>query len=512
MIRIHGEAVSAIDKVDPLYLALIEASSRLRGKDATLWGAQSEIEARSRLAWIDFPIESRKLLPTLDALWAKYNAFSEIVLCAMGGSSLAPEVIAASHGKSITILDSTDPDVIDRALKLNLASTLVIISSKSGTTIETLSQLALFQEAFESKHLDPKDHLLVITDPNSPLDRHVKKYQLPTIYAEPNVGGRFSALSAYGLAPSALIGIDISVLLDQAQDAERNFEGLHSPAVGVAYLLAKSADTFISLTDAQSAMPGLSDWIEQLIAESTGKNGKGVLPVIVESIGAPFSGPGLSISFAGNSDLVVEGELGAQFIFWEWVTALLCHALAVNPFDQPDVSLSKEKTNSLLSSWTNGIPQLKPDFIDGSIEIFGSNSDISTTLTGILSSLNDFEYLCVMAYVDSKMHSQLGEIRQILAQKCGKPVSFGWGPRSLHSTGQFHKGGPAHGIFLQITSDPSRDIQIPGQSFSFHTLIMAQAIGDAEILIERNQKVVRMHLKDRAQGISDILFAGRALT
>lgn len=131
-------------------------------------GAQSEIEARSRLAWIDFPIESRKLLPTLDALWAKYNAFSEIVLCAMGGSSLAPEVIAASHGKSITILDSTDPDVIDRALKLNLASTLVIISSKSGTTIETLSQLALFQEVFRSKHLDPKDHLLVITDPNSP--------------------------------------------------------------------------------------------------------------------------------------------------------------------------------------------------------------------------------------------------------------------------------------------------------------------------------------------------------
>ncbi|MSV44855.1 MAG: hypothetical protein F2895_02875, partial [Actinobacteria bacterium] len=181
MIRIHGEAVSGIDKVDPLYLSLVEASTRLRSKDATLWSASSESEALTRLAWIDFPTESVKLIPSLDALWAQYSGFTRIILCAMGGSSLAPQVIAAAHGKSIFILDSTDPDVVNRALAGNLASTLVIVSSKSGSTIETLSHLALFQNTFQIQGLSPQKHLLVITDANSPLDLHAKSLQLPTV-------------------------------------------------------------------------------------------------------------------------------------------------------------------------------------------------------------------------------------------------------------------------------------------------------------------------------------------
>lgn len=511
MIRIHGEAVSGIDKVDPLYLSLVEASTRLRSKDATLWSASSESEALTRLAWIDFPTESVKLIPSLDALWAQYSGFTRIILCAMGGSSLAPQVIAAAHGKSIFILDSTDPDVVNRALAGNLASTLVIVSSKSGSTIETLSHLALFQNTFQIQGLSPQKHLLVITDANSPLDLHAKSLQLPTVYANPNVGGRFSALSAYGLAPTAILGIDISLILEQARKAEKEFEGLHSPAVGVAYLLAKSKSHFISITDAQSSMPGLSDWIEQMLAESSGKNGTGVLPVIVERIGAPLAGKSLNVSFAGNCDLVVEGELGAQFIFWEWVTALLCHTLNVDPFNQPDVVRSKEKTSFLLEQWNGNLPPLQCDQSEGSVEIFGNALGISETLTDCIDSLNDDGYLCVMAYLDSTVNVELGELRQILAEKCASPVSFGWGPRSLHSTGQFHKGGPANGIFLQITAEPSVDVAIPGQMFSFHTLIMAQALGDAEILAERNQKVIRLHLKDRYAGISEILAAARAI-
>ena len=512
MIRIHGDAVSAIDKVGSLYLSLVEASTRLRGKDVSLWGKASETEARTRLAWVDFPTESRKLLPVLDSLWSQFNSYNRIILSAMGGSSLAPQVIAASNNKSLIVLDSTDPNVVKRALDGDLLSTLVIVSSKSGTTIEVLSHLAIFEQALLSAGATPKDHIVIITDAHSPLDEYAKRKSIKAIHAEPNVGGRYSALSAYGLAPSALLGLDISVLLDQAQEAEKIFEGLHSPAVAVAYLLAKQSGHFISITDAGSVMPGLSDWIEQLLAESTGKGGKGILPVVVENLSSPVSGSTLSIAFEGNADLIVEGDLGSQFIFWEWVTALLCYAINVDPFNEPHVALSKTKTTSLLSQWAGSSPSVPSNYVDGDVEVFGSNEKVVTTLSELLSSIHLDDYLYIMAYLDSEMDLQIGELRNILAHRCSSPVAFGWGPRFLHSTGQFHKGGPDMGAFLQITADPEEDIEIPGQAFTLQTLMMAQALGDAEILLGSNRKVIRLHLKNREKGISQILSAARSIS
>lgn len=511
MISLHGSLTSKIDRFDPRFLSLVEASARIAAKDADTWGPAARDEAAIRLNWVECATSSRNLLPELDALAARFRNHTQVVLCGMGGSSLAPEVIAASFKKNLFVLDSTDPNYIAHALTGDLSKTVVVVSSKSGSTVETSSQRALFESRFSEAGLDATEHMVIVTDPGSPLDIDARKRGFTVVNADPNVGGRFSAMTAFGLVPAALVGIDVSVLLDAASDAIPLFQGAGSPAVATAFLLAYQSGQYVAFSDTDSGMPGLSDWIEQLIAESTGKEKVGRLPIVIEAVSAPVGGDAIRIAFNGKSDLVIECELGAQFIFWEWVTALLGYALEIDPFNQPNVTEAKEQTASLLKSWSGKLPKFTPNNIDGAVEIFADAPSVQDALTHVIDAVSGDGYIAIMAYLDRKDDEELAQLRRIIADKSSRPVTFGWGPRFLHSTGQFHKGGQQNGVFLQITGESDQDIEIPDRDFTFKTLISAQALGDGQALSSRGLTVVRLHLRNREDGISEILSAARAI-
>ena len=511
MISIKGNALSQIDRSSEGYKALQAFHERLKSKDSTIWGAEAQAEAAIRMNWIDLPESSRDLLPQFDALAAKHRDKSNVILCGMGGSSLGPEVIAQTFSKKLFVLDSTDPDYVAHALNFDLSKSVVVVSSKSGSTIETASQRALFEGAFKDAGLNPVDHMVFVTDPGSPLDKQVREGGFTVVNADPNVGGRFSVLSPFGLVPAALIGVDVSVLLDNASDTKKAFFADSQLMCDIAYLLAYVSDQYVAYTDEASGMPGLSDWIEQLVAESTGKNQVGRLPVVAETSHNGREGNAFTIAFAGAADLVVEGDLASQFIVWEWVTALVGAALAIDPFNQPNVTEAKEQTSVLLNEWKGVLPTFTPELTDGSVEIFGAGKNTTDALTQLIAQVPDDGYIAIMAYLDRKDDVAVAELRQILADKSGRPVTFGWGPRFLHSTGQFHKGGQQNGVFLQITGDVKKDIAIPGQSYGFKTLVAAQALGDGKALASRKYPLLRFNLTNRAAGISELLDAVKSL-
>ena len=511
MISIKGTALSKIDRSSTQYKALQAFHERLKQKDSTIWGPEAQAEAAVRLNWIDLPESTRELLPQFDALAAKHRDKSTVVLCGMGGSSLGPEVIAQTFGKKLFVLDSTDPNYIAHALNVDLAKTVVVVSSKSGSTIETSSQRALFEGAFADAGLNPVAHMVFVTDPGSPLDKQVREGGFNVVNADPNVGGRFSVLSPFGLVPSALIGIDVSVLLDNASETKSEFFADSQTMCDIAYLLTYVANQYVAFTDQDSGMPGLSDWIEQLVAESTGKNQVGRLPVVAESSQRGLEGAAFTIAFAGTADLVVEGDLASQFIVWEWVTALVGAALAIDPFNQPNVTEAKEQTSALLNEWKGVLPAFSGETEIGALEIFGQGGNVTEALSQLISQIPADGYIAVMAYLDRKDNVAVAELREILASKSGRPVTFGWGPRFLHSTGQFHKGGQQNGVFLQITGDVEKDIAIPGQSYGFKTLLAAQALGDGKALASRKYPLLRFNCTNRAMGISELLKAAKAL-
>ncbi len=509
-VKISGPAIAKIDRSSPTYSDLSTAAVALAKKDSSLWGPDAASEASIRLNWIDLPLASRELLPELDALsaWARSTGLTNVILCGMGGSSLAPEVISKTYGKKLSVLDSTDPAQILAAIPTDLSTSVVVVGSKSGSTIETASQRALFTELFTKAGLDPKAHMVIVTDPGSPLDIDARTNNFRTINADPSVGGRYSALSAFGLVPAALMGVDVSVLLDDAAAACEKFAHPDSPAIELAYLLFTQSEQTISFFDAGSKVPGISDWIEQLVAESTGKNQRGRLPVVIESASAPISGPSLTIGFAPNdaADLVVIASLGEHFILWEWVTALLCRALEVDPFNQPNVTEAKEGTGQLLAQWADGkVHQPIPVFEDENLQVYAEEpaASLAEAFTAFLQKPG--YYIAIMAYLARGIDDEIVNSRVLLAEKSGRGATFGWGPRFLHSTGQFHKGGQQNGSFLQITGENATDISIPEQIFSFHTLLMAQALGDAHALRSREFPLLRIHLKNRSEGIAAIL-------
>lgn len=512
MITISSSHLDSIDRASLLYKKLVAAHDGITHKIATTWGPEAAVEAAIRLNWVDLPSTSRDLLPVLDALCAKFRGFKELVLCGMGGSSLAPEVIAKTFGKNIFILDSTDPHYISHALPENLSNTLVVVSSKSGSTIETASQRAFFEAAFLQQGATATEHMIFVTDPGSPLDIDVRNLGYTVINADPKVGGRFSALTAFGLVPAALMGVDTSVLLDHAEESLSMFLLNPQIVLDVAFLLSAVAGQFIGFSDAGSRVPGLSDWIEQLIAESTGKSQTGRLPIAAESVTSASVGGAFTISFAPSAaDLVVEGDLGSHFIFWEWVTALVGAALAIDPFNQPNVTEAKEQTSALLAEWDGVLPELSADAQDGVVEIFGVGNTLRASLKNLIANTDADGYIAIMAYLDRRDDAKLVELRAILSEKSGRPVTFGWGPRFLHSTGQFHKGGQQNGSFLQITGISSQDFHIPGRSFGFKTLIMAQALGDGRALASRKYPLLRFHLTNRSAGVDELLAAARSL-
>ena len=484
MISITGLPIDLATKSE-LLEKLNLANERLLNRDSLLWGKAAESETQNRLGWIDLPRKSHQLLPKFDAIAAlrRNNLINRIVLCGMGGSSLAPEVIAASNLESeipLMILDSTDPADLLPILESDLSKTLFIFASKSGSTIETNSHRALFHAQLVKQNLEIRDHLLVITDPDSALEIWAKDHGVQVLNGFADVGGRFSALSAFGLAPAAICGIDVSILLDEAHDIALALAKPNNPAVLLALAIFQSGASFISLPDSP-----LSQWIEQLIAESTGKEGKGVLPVIENK--RSKNSDAIRIVFTPSSsenqknDVNLSASLGGQFLFWEWTTSLLCYLIEVNPFDQPNVTLAKERANLVLAEKQSSIVKV-PDH------------QLPTLLKEFLLEINPIGYLGILAFLPRSYKKQINELENELRNRFDFPITVGWGPRYLHSTGQFHKGGVPTGSFLVLTHDTEEDLEIPGQSFSFAELQKAQALGDVAALGESKLNVLHLNL------------------
>jgi glucose-6-phosphate isomerase len=500
-------------------------ASRLAAKDHTLWGQAAEAESAKRLGWVDLSKTSQPLVAAITALRDDLHGrgLTRTVLCGMGGSSLAPEVICGAAGVELDVLDSSDPDFVRTAIDNDLAHTVVVVSSKSGGTVETDSQRRAYEKAFTDAGIDPRERIVVVTDPGSPLDQSATEAGYRVFRADPTVGGRFSALTAFGLVPSGLAGADIGALLAEAEAIRGDLEkdsvdnpGLRLGAlVGVANLAG--VDKLV-LCNAEAPYAGFGDWAEQLIAESTGKDGKGVLPVIVESPTAPNFSPstpdGVLASFGpgwlfddvrtkSGWGVSVDAPLGAQLLLWEHATAVCGAIIGINPFDQPDVESAKAAARGLLDG---GGAQPEARFTDGSITAYASPgwlsddvSNVHDATVALLASLDpDHGYVSVQAYLDRHRDAALADVRATIASATDRPVTFGWGPRFLHSTGQYHKGGPSTGAYLQITSQPERDLAVPDRPFTFHEFLIAQAVGDGQVLAEKGRPVLRLHLDSPA--------------
>lgn len=512
-------------------------AARLSGSDATLWGPRAESEASVRLGWVDLPSSSRALLPQLAELREEVAAagLDHVVLAGMGGSSLAPEVITRTYGVPLTVLDTTDPGQIRRALGDRIGRTVVVVSSKSGGTVETDSQRRAYAQAFLDEGLTGDElsrRIVVVTDPGSPLENTARNGGYRVVLADPGVGGRYSALTAFGLVPSALAGVDVERLLDEAAalapELARNEADNPGLLLGAALGTGEIAgrNKAVIATAGGSAIADFGDWAEQLVAESTGKDGKGVLPVVVESVDAPgFADAGddaqrvvLGPSPAGPGDITVSGPLGAQFLLWEFATAVAGRIIGINPFDQPNVQESKDNTGALLDRTGGGpLPEGEPVFTDGAVRVFGDPALLggATTLAGALGALTATVpgggYLAVLAYLDRVGDAPAEGLRPALARRLeGRQVTFGWGPRFLHSTGQYHKGGPPCGSFLQVTGVTADDLDVPGKPYSFGRLQLAQALGDLGALTSRGRPALRLHLTDRAAGLAQLLAAAGA--
>lgn len=526
-----GVAADAVSRHVP-ELVQDAFASRLFQQDATLWGPDAEPEASRRLSWVGLPRSSRPLVGEIAALRDTLTGrgLDHVVLCGMGGSSLAPEVICATSGKELFVLDSSDPDYVRSALADRLDRTILVVSSKSGSTVETDSQRRAYEQAFRDAGLDPAERIVVVTDPGSPLDEYARGQGYHVVNADPEVGGRYSALTAFGLVPSGLAGVNVEALLDDAEsvadvlasDDEAN-PGLR---LGAALAGTDPLRDKIVLVDVGSGIVGFPDWAEQLIAESTGKLGTGLLPVVVAGDDAPeTTRPPADVTVVHlvpaddealrhgapeGSGVRVAGTLAAQMLLWEVATATAGRLLGINPFDQPDVESAKQAARDLLDEGAGS--QAAPDAVDGAVQIRALGGDwldgartIGDAVSALLGQLDgERGYVAVMAYLDRLEDADLAQCRHSLAERTGRPTTFGWGPRFLHSTGQFHKGGPPVGVYVQITADPREDLAVPGRDFTFGQFIAAQAAGDAKVLAEHGRPVLRLHITDHDAGLAQV--------
>lgn len=508
--------------------------SRLFAADDSLWGAEAQHEASIRLGWVRPAGLSGSTEALIDDILALRDELASagvdrIVLSGMGGSSLAPEVITRRYGVPLFILDSTHPARVRAALGDDLSRTALVVSSKSGSTVETQSHRETFEAAFVAQGIDPAARIIVVTDPGSPFEASAIERGNRVFLADPHVGGRYSALTAFGLVPSGLAGANIRALLAEATAC---LEGLaldseENPALRLAAALHAGLPSRFALVLTPGAEPGgahndaatdwgLPDWIEQLVAESTGKLGLGVLPVSVhpgspETAGhLPSTAQLLSVSplpsHASGDRLA--GPLGAQFLCWEAATAVLGRLMNINPFDQPDVESAKTATRALLGQDGHEAPALGTltDIAGAAILRAPAGElpvDAQQLWTGLFAQLPANGYLAVQAYLDagSPLAPELDRLREELAERLDVPVTLGWGPRFLHSTGQLHKGGPAVGVFLQLTDETLEDLAIPGSAQSYHELLTAQAAGDASVLVARGRPVLSLRFADPTSGV-----------
>ncbi len=511
-------------------------ASKLFAQDATLWGPDAESESTIRLSWVGLPRSSRPLVGEIAAIRDDLTSkgLDHVVLCGMGGSSLAPEVICATAGKEITILDSSDPDYVRAALADRLATSIVVVSSKSGSTVETDSQRRVYEGAFRAAGHDPADHIVIVTDPGSPLDKEAREAGYRVVNADPHVGGRYSALTAFGLVPSGLAGVDIEALLDDAESVADLLaeDDDANPGLRLGAAMAGTdplRDKFVIVDDG-SGITGFADWAEQLIAESTGKSGTGILPVVVTDDDDPeVQHPAADIAVArlvgegddegaasahevdgSRSEVHIGGSLGAQMLLWEVATAAAGRILGINPFNQPDVESAKKAARELLGKGDG--TSSAPAATDGAVEIralggdwLGDATTVDAALQALFAQLDPARgYVAIMAYLDRLADGPLAHSRRSVALRTERPTTFGWGPRFLHSTGQFHKGGPGTGVYLQVTTEPHEDLSIPGREFTFGNFIASQAGGDAAVLADHGRPVLRLHLTDHDAGLAQV--------
>jgi transaldolase/glucose-6-phosphate isomerase len=447
-----------------------EIVERIWARDPTLWTGADEAQW---LGWLDEPWRMREdvdlLLQFADSLVGEIDA---VVLLGMGGSSLAPEVFKQTFGaETFHVLDTTHPRAI-RALeaRLDLGRTLFVSASKSGSTLETRSHTDYFWEK-----TGDGQRWVAITDPGSALEDLARARAFRAVFpGEPTIGGRYSALSPFGLVPAALMGVDLTRLLDRVvemADACRLADG--NPGLELGHALGEG---WRDGRDKICVAPNPGDfglWVEQLLAESTGKLGKGLIP-------APGESPDGPDRQAHEVRVTGPYELGQEFFRWEFATAVAGSILGINPFDQPDVQAAKDKTREILSSGQE--PQVEP--VGSPEELFAQ------AVPG--------DYVAILAFVEptNDAATKLTALAAQARQATGCVVTHGFGPRYLHSTGQLHKGGPATGLFLQVVDDPGDELAIPEQPFGFAQLIRAQAAGDFASLQERGRRIARVRLEE----------------
>ena len=516
---------------------------RFFARDASLWTTdpKGQEEVRNRMGWFGLPASSPALLPELKKFVNEVQkaGLKQALLLGMGGSSLASGVLSSIYadtvsGLKLSILDSTDPaQVLFAAQKHPPATTLFIVSSKSGSTAEVKAMFDYFWD--RARHTlgeGAGDHFIAITDPGTSLEKLAFERKFRKIFlADPNVGGRYSALTVFGLVPAALMGIDLDELLGCAswmasesspnQALGRNPGFVLGAVLGEAY--NRGRDKLTLLADPELAPFGA--WLEQLIAESSGKQGKGIVPVHGETLDSPdsYGSDRLFIYLSRNgkyerkvNQLRKAGQpvltigiqnnpaLGSEFFKWEVAIATACAILGVNAFDQPDVQDSKKRTVAKIThyraqhAFENSVPILESK----GISLFGKNIPSGKQLPALIgkfiTSGKSGEYVAINAYLrrDKKNELAIQQLRNWIRVKTGLATTVGFGPRFLHSIGQLYKGGANKGLFLVITADPKKDVEIPGEGLSFGTLEYGQALGDLEALEARDRRAIHIHLAD----------------
>jgi glucose-6-phosphate isomerase len=526
--------------------------SRMWEHDHTIWSSDPT-EISNRLGWLQSPEVMQENLPKIYDLVSTLRAegYKYAVLLGMGGSSLAPDLFRKTFGLKgsyldLFILDSTDPRSVREIDKLvELERTIFIVATKSGGTVETLSFFKYFYnkvvEVVGESHAG--SHFIAITDPGSKLEDLAHQYNFRQMFLnDPNIGGRYSALSYFGLVPAGLIGMDLDELLYRARKASAaigpTVQGTDNPALWLGAIMGELAqvgrDKLTLITSPQ--LSSFGDWIEQLIAESTGKEGKGILPVVDEPLGELdlYRDDRLFVymHLEGDNDLdsVMKGfedaghpvvhiiiddryDLGGQFFIWEMATAIASQRLGINPFDQPNVEAAKVLAREKVQEFEElgGLPHERASISGEGIEIYLSSGDGKAGLesaspgeaiNGFLASHNGNGYVTLQAYVhpSQDIDVALRNLRRKIMEKNRLATTSGYGPRFLHSTGQLHKGDAGNGLFIQITSDDPDDISIPVEAgsedstISFGILKAAQAQGDREALIHAGRRVLRIHL------------------
>jgi glucose-6-phosphate isomerase/transaldolase/glucose-6-phosphate isomerase len=546
----QSAVTNAVDKMRRSNIA-----ARIWANDFHVWKPSPQ-EISNRLAWLHAPLETSANVKSIRASLEPFTngSIEDVVLLGMGGSSLSAEVFNNIFGSApgfprLQILDTTDPQVIhDVAEKLNLAKTLFIVSSKSGSTLEIVSLFHYFYNlTAEKPGVSANEHFMFITDEGSPMLEQAWRLQLPYVFSNnPNIGGRYSALSLVGMIPAALIGVEIDKILQNAlavasQEKADFFSGkgdstgcFLGAALGTLAQYGRDKLTLIL----PPSWGSFGDWLEQLIAESTGKEGKGILPVLnepqmdVSSYGEDrvfvifnhneddWSSWITRLASAGHPVLKVRikgfYDLGGQMFLWEMATAVAAHIMGINPFDQPDVEATKKHTKQMIAQFkiNQTWPETKPSLTEGDCEIYGeiSGSNTSVALKNFLSSSqNSYVGLQVYLSPSAEIHQALDALRAEISCKYGMAVTIGYGPRYLHSTGQLHKGDAGRGMFIQLTGENILDVEIPdalcerGSSLTFGQLKAAQGEADRLALMDKGRKIIRIHWKkDPVAGLRNL--------